>query len=502
MADLLASTGDPARVALRDGARAIRYGELPGLVAAEAAWLASAGPGLAHRYALLADNGTGWALTDLALASRDLLHVPLPGYFTRGQLAHVVANAGIDRLVTDQPGAVAGLGAGFTLLGESPQTGFGLWARETGHAGPPAAVPAGTVKVTYTSGSTAEPRGVCLSAALLGSVARSLADATAALALDRHLCLLPLATLLENVAGIHAPLLAGATCEIPSLAETGMSYGGLDARRLVATISARQPASLILVPELLRVLVHAARAGWTPPVSLRFIAVGGATVAPGLLAEAARLGLPVFEGYGLSECGSVVCLNTPGRNRPGTVGQPLPHARVRVAADGEIHVANAGMLGYLGDPPRDPAAELATGDLGAIDGDGFVHVLGRRKNLLITSLGRNITPEWVERELQLEPEIALAMVVGDARPFLGALVLPTTAGEAPGRLAAAVARANRRLPDYARVRAWARPDEPFTHANGMLTANGRLRREHILRQHAALVDSLFLEAATTGETSA
>lgn len=495
----LASAGDASRVALRDGSREIRYGELPGLVAAEAGWLATAGPGDAHRYALLADNGTGWALTDLALASRDLLHVPLPGYFTQGQLLHVLANAGIDRLITDQPDTVARLGAGFTRVGDSPRTGFGLWARD---AGPPAPVPAGTVKVTYTSGSTAEPRGVCLSAPLLEAVARSLADATAGLALDRHLCLLPLATLLENVAGIHAPLLAGATCEIPSLAETGMSYGGLDAPRLVATISARQPASLILVPELLRVLVHAARQGWTPPASLRFIAVGGAVVAPGLLGEAARLGLPVFEGYGLSECGSVVCLNTPGRNHPGTVGQPLAHARVRVDAHGEIVVGNAGMLGYLGDPPRDPAGEIATGDLGAIDSEGFLHVLGRRKNLLITSLGRNITPEWVERELQLEPEIALAMVVGDARPWLGALVVPTAAGEAPGRLAAAIARANRRLPDYARVRSFARPDPPFTHASGALTANGRLRRDHILRQHAALVDTLFTDAAITGETCA
>jgi long-subunit acyl-CoA synthetase (AMP-forming) len=498
MGRLPAVTGDPARRALRDGARSISYGELPGLVAAEAGWLAaSAGPD-APRFALLADNGCGWALTDLALASRGLLHVPLPGYFTRGQMSHVLENAGIDRVITDQPEVIRQLALGFEPAGASERTGFALLARR-----PPGGTPVlpGTVKVTYTSGSTAEPRGVCLSAGLLGAVAASLASATADLGLTRHLCLLPLATLLENVGGIHAALLAGATCEIPSLAETGMSYGGLDPRRLIATISARQPSSLILVPELLRVLVHAVRQGWQPPASLRFIAVGGALVAPALLEEAATLGLPVYEGYGLSECGSVVCLNTPGHNRPGSVGRPLPHVGLRVAADGEIHVGNAGMLGYLGDAPRDPSAEIATGDLGSIDADGYVQVRGRRKNLLITSLGRNITPEWVERELQLEPEIAVAMVVGDGQPWLAALIVPT-AGSGAARIAAAVARANRRLPDYARVRAWASPDPPFTPANGTLTANGRLRRPHILREHAPLVRELFAAPPTAEENCA
>ena len=156
------------------------------------------------------------------------------------------------------------------------------------------------------------------------------------------------------MAGVYAALLSGATCEIPSLAETGMSYGGLQPGRLTAAIAAREPHSLILVPELLRVLVHAAVLGWKPPASLRFIAVGGALVSPELLAQAARLGLPVYEGYGLSECGSVVCLNTPGQQpagqrRPALAPRAGPPGRGR----GRSSCANAGMLGYLGEPPRD-----------------------------------------------------------------------------------------------------------------------------------------------------
>ncbi|MBL8200874.1 MAG: AMP-binding protein [Chromatiales bacterium] len=491
------AAGLGTRPALRDGARSISYRQLPALVEAEGGWLAWSG---ARRFGLLADNGCAWALTDLALARRGFLHVPLPAYFTPGQMAHVLDDAGIDAVITDQPATLESLALGFSPAGFSAQTGLALWRRPAPAGSSP--IPPGTVKITYTSGSTSEPKGVCLSAALIEAVAHSLANATAGLGLKKHLCLLPLPTLLENVAGVYAALLSGATCEIPSLAETGMSYGNLQPGRLTATVAAREPHSLILVPELLRVLVHAAVMGWTPPASLRYIAVGGALVSPELLATAARLGLPVYEGYGLSECGSVVCLNTPGSNRPGSVGRPLPHVQVRLDAEGQILVRNAGMLGYLGDPPRGSGDEIATGDLGSIDADGFVQVRGRLKNLLITSLGRNIAPEWVERELQQEPEIGSAIVVGEARPWLAALISPTAAGSTPARIEAAVARANRRLPDYAQVRSWSLPAEPFTFANGALTANGRLRRAHILRENDPVIRHLYRDTTTLEESCA
>src|SRR5690606_12402964 len=146
-------------------------------------------------------------------------------------------------------------------------------------------------------------------------------------------------TLLENIAGIHAPLLAGATCLLPPADVTGISYAGPDVSRRLACISSSRPDSIVLVPELLRLLVGAAERSWKVPDSLRFVAVGGAAVSVDLLARAESLGLPVFEGYGLSECASVVCLNTPDARRRGSVGRPLPHARVRVADDGQIMVS-------------------------------------------------------------------------------------------------------------------------------------------------------------------
>ena len=301
-----ATSAARSRVALDDGRQGVDFERLDELVEEEADWLDASG----ERFALLADNGLGWAIADLALHREMLPSVPLPGFFTPGQIRHALDDAGIDGLLTDDPSRMRGLLPGWRTAGVSGRTGLALFRRQLDASTRPS-LPPGTAKVTYTSGSTGAPKGVCLGTAQLDAIARSLACATESLGIERHLCLLPLATLLENIAGIHAPLRAGATCLLPSADVTGMSYAGLDAARLLACISSSRPDSIVLVPELLRLLVSAAERGWKVPDSLRFVAVGGAAVSVDLLARAESLRLPVFEGYGLSECASVVCLNTP-----------------------------------------------------------------------------------------------------------------------------------------------------------------------------------------------
>lgn len=472
------------RVALDDGCRRLTYRELAERVEAEAAWLAAHG---VRRAALAADNGAGWVVADLALDVARLPAVPLPGYFTPAQQRHALDDAGVDACLTDAPEPLLAAGSGWRTVAASPRSGLTLLRRAPAVV---AVLPPGTCKITYTSGSTATPKGVCLAREDLLAVARSLAGATAGLGIHRHLCLLPLPTLLENLAGVTVPLLTGATCVVPSGADTGMSYGGLDPERLAWCIESARPESLILVPELLRALLAAARRGRRPPDSLRFVAVGGASVAPELLAEAAAIGLPVYEGYGLSECASVVSLNTPLANRPGTAGRPLPHCRVTVAPDGELLVHGVALRGYLGAPPRPPGTPFATGDLGEVDADGYVHVRGRRDNLIVTSYGRNVSPEWVERELLAESGIAQAVVFGAARAWPVALL-----AAAPGAaLEPLVAAANARLPDYARVRRFARLAEPLSPGNGLLTPNGRPRRAAIRARYAGLIESLHQQA--------
>jgi long-subunit acyl-CoA synthetase (AMP-forming) len=223
---------------------------------------------------------------------------------------------------------------------------------------------------------------------------------------------------------------------------------------------------------------------------LTLVAVGGAKVAPSLLARADELGLPVHEGYGLSECASVVALNTPAARKAGTVGRPLPHLGVAIR-EGEIVVENSGFLGYAGGQTHD--GPVFTGDLGEIDEDGFLRISGRRLNMIITSHGRNVAPEWVESELTAQPEIRQAVVLGEAQAELSALIVPLIPGMDEAAIAGAVARANANLPPYARIGRWLARDA-FDPAAGELTNNGRPRRAVLGARYRD-----FMEASTTGD---
>jgi long-subunit acyl-CoA synthetase (AMP-forming) len=240
--------------------------------------------------------------------------------------------------------------------------------------------------------------------------------------------------------------------------------------------------------------VLAAERSWTVPSSLKFCAVGGASVSPSLLERATAAGLPVYEGYGLSECASVVCLNTPASRRPGSVGKPLPHVRLRLSESGEILVSGPKLLGYLGDPGHDTPHEWRTGDLGEIDADGYVYVRGRARNVFITSYGRNVAPEWVEREIAQRLPQRPVLVHGEAQPYAVALVSGIQGDAEAAAVERVIADANAALPDYARVQRWACVSEPFSFSNGLLTSNGRLRRSAIVERHRPLLESLYTES--------
>jgi long-chain acyl-CoA synthetase len=156
-------------------------------------------------------------------------------------------------------------------------------------------------------------------------------------------------------------------------------------------------------------------------------------------------------------------------------------------------VSGVTMRGYLGDSAHRPGEEWATGDLGEIDADGYVYVRGRLSNMYITSFGRNVAPEWVEREIALESGIRHVMVHGESRPYAVAIVSAPHDGADAVTIDRAIEAANARLPDYARVRRWLRTPEPFSFENGLLTSNGRLRRRDIVRRHGALLDALYRE---------
>ncbi|MDP2762013.1 MAG: AMP-binding protein [Sideroxyarcus sp.] len=488
--------------------------------------------------ALALDNSPLWAVLDLACLHTGKPVIPLPFFFSAEQIAHSIRDAGIDCILTDQPEPYQKILAAAGIEADAPlpytfnnQTFSELRLRNIAAQ----TLPAGTVKVTYTSGTTGHPKGVCLSAEALQQVASSLLDATCGKADDRHVSVLPLSTLLENLAGVYVPLLAGASCHLLPLAEVGLSGStGLDIKKMLAALIECRATTTILTPQLLHALVAAIEAGHPAPQQLRFVAVGGAPVAERLLQRAEALGLTVFEGYGLSECASVVALNTEGEHRIGSVGKPLAHTQVRFAEDGEILVAGATLLGYTGETPVQQGEFWPTGDIGHLDEQGFLHLTGRKKNIFITSFGRNVSPEWVERELTLHPAIAQAAVFGEARPWNVAVIVPRgntpeavnghgenampenktcharfphpnplpQAGEGANEslrelqvnaVNQAIAEANSVLPDYARVKHWLPAQAPFLPQNGQLTANGRLKREAIWQLYQLPIEQLYKE---------
>lgn len=461
------------QVALAEGERTLTYAELLGAVAARGRHLRALG---AHRVALALDNGIDWVLWDLAVLHAGLVCVPLPAFFSAEQQRHVLDSAGIDCLI----GASAD---GFACVENE------IYRRAVVQ---PAELHPGTCKITFTSGTTGQPKGVCLDLDTQLAVARSLVAASASRNVERHLCVLPLATLLENIAGIYAPLLAGARVELMPMAQIGLTgASGFDLMRFLQALQAAQPHSLILLPQLLLTLVSATERKLPVPDSLRFVAVGGGRVSAQLLERADALGLPIFEGYGLSECASVVCLNTPEQRRLGSTGKPLGHLQVALAADGEVLVKGARMLGYLGEPT--PQGEwLGSGDLGHFE-QGFLVLHGRKKHQFITAYGRNVNPEWVESELVQQLPIAQAWLHGEALPGNVAVLVPRVPNTPDAQLQAAVDTVNRGLPDYARVHHWLRADAPFSTSNELATANGRLRRAALFNHYQAAIAELMAE---------
>ncbi|ANN67209.1 AMP-binding protein [Bordetella bronchialis] len=478
----LREAGRAGRTALDTPEGPVSYAELDGLVARHADRLAALDT---RAVASLMDNGADWIVHDLACLRAGVVHLPLPLFFTPAQIRAALGAGGVGALVTG-----AGPGAAFPDLDGDPGEPWSPTLRLHRLRAPATALHPGTAKITFTSGSTGDPKGVCLGAAEMLDVAASLASATGPLAIERHLAALPLPVLLENIAGVYAPLLQGAAVAVRPLGQVGLQGSSrFDPAVFHAALEQSGANSVIALPQMLR-----AYAGWLAatgvraPSALRFMAVGGAAVGAALLTQARALGLPAYEGYGLSEACSVQALNLPGADIPGSAGRPLPHARLRVAPDGEIEIAGTHALGYLGQPAL-ARTWLPTGDLGHLDDAGFLHIDGRKKNVLVTGFGRNVSPEWVELHLAGQPGIAHAVVLGDGQPALGAVLWPLP-GTDEAAMHRAVERVNEILPDYARVGSWSRARAEFSPASGMATANGRPRRDAIAALHADLFLSI------------
>ncbi|GAA2260613.1 long-chain acyl-CoA synthetase [Streptomyces ruber] len=234
------------------------------------------------------------------------------------------------------------------------------------------------------------------------------------------------------------------------------------------------------------------------------------------------IGIPVHDGYGLTETGGGVTAQPVGREKAGTVGRPLPGTEIRVAEDGEILVRGPSVFrGYAGDEGATRAAFrdgwLATGDIGRFDAEGYLSITGRKKDVVVTSGGRSVAPAPLEERLRMHPLVHQAVVVGDDRPCVGALITLDPDFVAHWRRARsgrggrrerdereeleenalrrevrrAVAAANSTVSRAESIRVFRVLPQPFDTAGGLLTPSMKLRRDVIVRRYAEEIDAMY-----------
>ena len=373
----------PGQAAIADATHTLTYKDLAGRVAARAQDFAA----LPATVALLAPNAVDWVICDLGLALAGKTMVPLPTFFSAGQLQHIVQDAGVGHILCAAENApmAEALALPFTII--APATDTQPFPQDLSAADR-------AKRIIYTSGTTGAPKGVRIGSHQIAASARGLLKASGAIPGDHYLSILPFSLLLEQIAAICVPLLAGSKVTINATAAGAAMQG--DPRPLIEAFANARPTASVLVPGLLGAWVQGLSAvKMTAPDTLRFVAVGGAPV-PAPVADAAwALGIPAHEGYGLSECCSVVSVNRCGARIPGTVGPFLDGLCVTLE-DGEIVVHGPTVMdGYLGGDDI-TSDTWHTGDLGEITPQGALRVLGRKDRLIVTPQGRNINPEWIE----------------------------------------------------------------------------------------------------------
>lgn len=471
-----ANRGDP--VAFDDGKTRLDFAGLAGRVAAAAEEIRLLD---SHaRVGILGGNRIEGVIGQLAVWHAGKIAVPLPSYLSVTQLRAIAADVELSHILA-APG-VGHVAQNLEVPVSQISERIAPWAE-------PISDEAG--QIIYTSGTTGRPKGVRLRSKQLLWSAQLLACATRTTRDDVYLSVLPLPLLLETICAIVIPVLTGARVRLePALAD---SLDEIDGHVLARTAADRRPTCLVLVPHLLAEWLRAIRSGAPrPPDSLRFVALGGAPVSPALSDEAWRLGVPVHEGYGLSECGSVVALNLPGQRRPGTVGRPLPGLDVTIADDEIVVAGPAVMDGYVKGPRVRGAWH--TGDAGDIDADGYLTVRGRRDHVLATPVGRNISPEWIEALLAADARVSTSMVTHISGPHLTALLVPAPGAEAwfdgvtPEDLGRLIAACCAGAPRYAMPRSVVVASLQQLRRRGVLTVDRRFRRQ------AALNSGLFERA--------
>lgn len=555
---------DRVRLQWRDqgGVRSLTGREFLNQAASVASFLASRGIERGDRVGILAPSSAEWLVMDVATLSLGAITVPLFANVSREHLEYqlrdatprflLCGNADQVRLVRESAREPLEFGA----LSGAAEAGAHPWADMVSHPSRlddfrqriETVEPTDIATVIYTSGSTGLPKGVALDHGsfvfqVLGAAATFLSDPEK----DQGLSCLPFAHVFERVVTyfhIHVghPLAIARDVQmvsedlavfrptiftvVPRLLEKMLAkvdaqvaaargIKGMVGRAALAE-AGREPGLLspLYAPLLDRVVWSKVRAGMGG--RLRILVSGGAALPARMEVRLRRMGMPVLEGYGLTEHGPVVSANALHACRVGSVGRPFPGVQARLDSDGELLVRSRSIFRGYWNRMHDraesitPDGWLRTGDLAKIDDDGYIYITGRKKDLCKTAGGKYVAPTPIEDALARHPWVEYAVVCADGRKFVSAVLAIDPAAlrarSAAGRtvdsdfavpdeilreIEAHVHAVNASLDEWEKVRKWVVAPRPFTIENGEVTPTLKVRRPAVLARFERELDALY-----------
>jgi len=380
--------------------------------------------------------------------------------------------------------------------------------------------------VRYTSGTTGVPKGVTFrheNLRWIGTAIGSLLDWETRTTHIRYLSFLPMNHVVEGIMAAYGPYYTPSRLDI---------YFLEDFRDLQDTLVKAKPTIFFAVPRffekvweglmensvgrsyvearegpkkgLLRRLVRGALLKKVGLDECRQMFTGSAPIGEDLVGSFQGLGIEIFNAYGLTEA-PIVTMNMQGHNRPGTVGEPLPQTEVRIAEDEEILIRGPQVTpGYLDPSMESPIKDgyLATGDLGYMTPEGSLVIHGRKKELIVTSYGKNIHPVKIESMVRDIPGVDEVCVIGDRRPYCTALIWASREGTPEGiatTVEASMAEVNGKLSHAEQIKRWALMEYNLSIDGGDLTASLKLKRSAVNERFASLIDALYGDGQAPGD---
>jgi len=522
----------------------ISWQAMSGRVTQCADTLKSLGAFARDRVAILLENSPNWVVAEQSSLSLNLITVPLFYNDREENMAYVIHDSNARFLFVgrqEQWDKLQPVLPDCALEAVILMNPFSvIWKKEAEHKDlGNQFIPASLATIVYTSGTTGNPKGVMLSHASI------LENASAAYAVsniypsDIFMSFLPLSHAFERTVGFYLPMLSGATVafarsiltlqedlltikptaivtvprmfeKINERLEEKLSQASAFKQGLVKLaekvgyrhfqIQQKQKSwhiNQLLYPLLDYMVGSKVRASLGG--NLRVAVSGGAPLSTSIGRRYLGFGVPIIQGYGLTECSPVVSSNHLDRNDPASVGAPLLHTDVKIAeADGELLIKGPGlMLGYWQQPEAtheaiDAEGWLHSGDLAKIV-DGQVYITGRLKDILVLSNGEKVPPTDIEDAILQDNWVDQVMVIGEGRPFLVALIVPSKQGLNADKEAfiERLAKDMCAFPGYEKIKDLVVCDKPWTVEQGLLTPTLKLRRQHILAEYADEIDAVY-----------